>query len=95
MTARYLSPAQVAQRLGVSRAFAYRMLKSMRVVKLERTVRVAEEVLEEYVAARTSKPNPVTSSEAANTLPAWARRPLRTPTGASDERSLHVHAVGS
>lgn len=80
---KYLTPQQVAERLGISRRHVYEMLKSIPHVKLARNcVRVAESEIERYLEARTKRTTTLEwspgepASEPAKPPPAW-RRPLK------------------
>lgn len=55
---RYLTVAQVAERLGTSQRFPRRLIAERRIqyVKLGSHVRIAESVLDAYIAARTVEP---------------------------------------
>ena len=83
MTApRYLSPSEIAERLGVSRAKVYRMLHDIRRVKLgDRMVRVLESDLEAYLQERTIRPSTAAlRDDREPPLPSWAR-PLKPRNG--------------
>ncbi|GAA2651627.1 helix-turn-helix domain-containing protein [Streptomyces aculeolatus] len=60
MPERYLTVAEVADRLGTSQRFPRRLIAERRIryVKVGRHVRIAESVLEAYIAARTVEPRP-------------------------------------
>ncbi len=53
---KYLSPKDIADRFGISRAHAYRLIAGMRTVRLGDCVRVAERDLETYLSKHERKP---------------------------------------
>ncbi|MCI0385097.1 excisionase family DNA-binding protein [Streptomyces sp. CNQ085] len=58
MSERYLSVAQVAERLGTTERFPRRLVAERRItfVKVGRHVRIPESALAEYIAANTVEP---------------------------------------
>lgn len=58
MTARLLTPQDVAERLGVSDDYAYRLLGKGEIActRIGRKVRCTEEALADFIAARTAAP---------------------------------------
>jgi hypothetical protein len=53
---KYLSVPEVAQRLGLSRSKAYRVIKNMVRVNIDGAIRIPEDALTSYLASRTILP---------------------------------------
>lgn len=86
---KYLSPAEVASLLGISRKRAYRLVAGLPHLHIGRLVRVAERDLKAFIA-QNSKPGWFASAsadkEGEQALPGWAR-PLRVRRRGSPKRS--------
>jgi excisionase family DNA binding protein len=54
---KYLSPEQIAEQLGVSRATGYRIAHSCLFVRVGKLIRIPEDALVRYLAQRTSEPD--------------------------------------
>jgi excisionase family DNA binding protein len=97
---KYLSPTQIAERLGVSRAKVYRILHNLpRITLGKRCVRVLETDLDEYLANNARRPTWPSSTDDTKTetgtattahpkdaesSAAYGRKTRRSPANDSD-----------
>jgi len=58
MSAPFLTAAEVASALGVSKTTAYKIMREMGCVRVGRVIRVSREAFDAWVASHTERPRP-------------------------------------